>query len=262
VALSDGTVGDLPSEVPLPLPLPMPIAKGSEYDRSGQLVKRRILIVEDDLPLAKFLSRELNQKQFCVDVSHDGEGACEKLLQSSYDLIILDLNLPKMDGMAFLKHVRLDHLAIPILVLTARNRTEDLVATFEHGADDCLVKPFSVLELLVRVRSLLRRMSPHPVVFSNRHNLVINREEHRVLRGKRKIDLTPRELAILEYLVERIGRPVSRMDLMRDVWQMPFDPGTNIIDVYMKYLRDKIDFEGEEKLIRTIRGVGYVLSYD
>lgn len=244
------------------LPLTVVTVQGSSCAPSENTPKPRLLIVEDDLPLAKFLSRELNHKQFSVDVSHDGEAACEKMQRSSYDLIILDLNLPKMDGMVFLKNVRVDHAAISILVLTARNRTEDLVSALEQGADDCLIKPFSVRELLARVRNLLRRNLVTTVDTSKHFDLTINKEEHRVMRGKRRIELTPREMAILEYLMERVGRPVSRMELMRDVWQLQYDPNTNIVDVYMKYLRDKIDLEGEEKLIRTVRGVGYVLSND
>lgn len=223
----------------------------------------RILIVEDDVPLGKFLCRELKLKDFSVDVSHDGEAACDGLRDINYDLVILDLNLPKMDGMSFLKHARLLEPRLPVLVLTARNRTEDLVLALEQGADDCLIKPFSFQELLARVRSLLRRNSNSMGTSAAKvGDLTINREEHRVMRGARRIDLTPREFAILEHLVDNVGKPVSRMTLMREVWNIPFDPSTNIVDVYMKYLRDKIDLEGDVKLIRTVRGVGYVLSND
>ena len=221
-----------------------------------------ILVVEDDVPLGKFLSRELKLKHFAVGVTHDGESACEALQESNYSLVILDLNLPKMDGMSFLKHVRLKQPQLPVLVLTARNRTEDLVLALEQGADDCLIKPFSFQELLARVRSLLRRNSAPAATPGNIGDLIFNREEHRVMRGTRRIDLTPREFSILEYLIENKGRPVSRAALMREVWNIPFDPTTNIVDVYMKYLRDKIDVEGEAKLIRTVRGIGYVLSDD
>jgi len=231
-------------------------------DRSDQSTRARILIVEDDVPLGKFLSRAFKQKLFAVEVSLDGEAAWEALQNSHYDLVILDLNLPKLDGMALLARVRPIRPAMRMLVLTARNRTEDLVLALEQGADDCLIKPFSFMELLARVRSLLRRDAVLPANESKVGDLVINREEHRVMRGERLIDLTPREFAILECLMDNAGKAVSRATLMREVWNTPFDPTTNIVDVYMKYLRDKIDIEGQVKLLRTVRGVGYALRND
>jgi DNA-binding response OmpR family regulator len=224
----------------------------------------KILVVDDDIPLGKFLSRELKRRHFSVDVRHDGEAACEDLQNPLHDLVILDLNLPKMSGMAVIKQVRLSQPRLPILVLTARNRTEDLVGALEQGADDCLIKPFSFLELLARVRCLLRRNSAplEPVSSSKIANLTINREEHWVMRGERRIELTAREFALLEYLMNNVGKAVSRSTLMREVWNIAFDSTSNIVDVYMKYLRDKIDLDEEVKLIRTVRGVGYVLSSD
>jgi DNA-binding response OmpR family regulator len=235
----------------------------SPSHRSTSFTGLRVLIVEDDIPLGKFLSRELELKLFSVDTSEDGEAASARLKESNYDLVILDLNLPKVDGMTLLAQVHRTNPQLPILVLTARNRTEDLVLALEQGADDCLIKPFSLKELLARVRSLLRRKtSVAQETTAMVGNLVISREEHRVMRGDRRIDLTPREFDILEFLVANLGKPVSRMTLMREVWNLPFDSTTNIVDVYMKYLRDKINMEGEVKLIRTVRGVGYVLSND
>ena len=227
---------------------------------SGKMSTPMFLIVDDDIPLGKFLSRELKNRQFSSEICSDGEAAAEKIQQTNYDLVILDLNLPRMDGMAILKQVRLSQPRLPILVLTARNRTEDLLLALEQGADDYLIKPFSFMELLARVRNLLRRSSSPAVSSSKIGNLTINREEHWVMRGDRRIDLTVREFALLEYLMSNVGKAVSRATLMREVWNTQLDSTTNIVDVYMKYLRDKIDREGEVKLIRTVRGVGYVLS--
>ena len=225
---------------------------------------QRILVVDDDIPLGKFLSRELKRRHYSVEVRHDGETACADLQHSSCDLVILDLNLPKMSGMAVIKQIRPSQPRLPILVLTARNRTEDMVSALEQGADDCLIKPFSFLELLARVRCLLRRNSAPAALASASKvgNLSINREEHWVMRGERRIDLTAREFALLEYLMNNVGKPVSRATLMREVWNIAIDSTSNIVDVYMKYLRDKIDSSEEVKLIRTVRGVGYVLSND
>jgi DNA-binding response OmpR family regulator len=227
--------------------------------RPGKSLGHRILIVEDDVSLGRFLSRALKAKLFNIDIELDGEAAWETLQSSIYDLVILDLNLPRMDGMELLKRVRQDQPALRVLVLTARSRTEDLVLALEQGADDCLIKPFSFLELLARVRGLLRRGPPSVASSSKLGDLSIDREQHCVMRGQRTIDLTPREFAILECLMDNAGKTVSRTTLLRDVWNISSDPTTNIVDVYMKYLRDKIDVEGETKLLRTVRGVGYVL---
>jgi len=227
---------------------------------SGQKLGRRILIVEDDVPLAGFLGSELESARFAVDMVHDGEAALSTLQdEKRYDLLILDLNLPKMDGISLLQRVKPAQPRLPMLVLTARSRVEDKVNALQNGADDCLAKPFSFSELLARVNALLRRNSGLIPNVSQVGNLTLNREERRVERNGRRIDLTPREFAILEFMMRHPGRPVSRATLMEEVWNMPFDPSTNIVDVYMKYVRDKVDLPGEAKLTHTIRGIGYEL---
>jgi len=201
-------------------------------------------------------------KHYAVDVIHDGQSACEKLLRPSWDLLILDLNLPKIDGMEVLRQIRISQPLLAILVLTARSQTSDLVSALERGADDFLIKPFSLLELLARVRSLLRRNSAPAVSVPKGGRLTINREEHWVLRGERRIHLTARELDLLEYFMKNEGKTLSREAIMRDVWNIPFDSSTNILEVYLKYLRDKVDLAGETRLIHTVRGVGYLFSND
>ena len=232
-------------------------------NRTGKLdyqVGQNILIVEDDQSLAGFLSQELQAASFAVDLVHDGEEALELLQHKrKYDLLILDLNLPGLDGISLLQHVRPSLPRLPMLVLTARSRVEDKVMALQNGADDCLVKPFSFVELLARVRALLRRNSGVIPNSSRIGDLVLYREERRVERNGRRIDLTPREFAILEYMMRNPERPVSRATLFEEVWSGPHDPSTNIVDVYMKYVRDKVDQAGERKLIHTVRGVGYEL---
>jgi DNA-binding response OmpR family regulator len=242
-------------------------AANSNLAKTGQstpafnaLAGRRILVVEDDVSLAGFLVSELEAENFAVDMVHDGESALSKLEdERRYDLLILDLNLPKLDGIGLLERAKPVHPRLRMLVLSARSRVEDKVKALQSGADDCLTKPFSFSELLARVQALLRRDSGVVANCSTVGDLTLNREERRVERNGRRIDLTPREFAILEYMMRNAGRPVSRATLLEEVWNMPPDPTTNIVDVYMKYVRDKVDLPGERKLTHTIRGVGYEL---
>jgi DNA-binding response OmpR family regulator len=221
---------------------------------------RRVLIVEDDVALATFLSAELQSAHFAVEVLHDGEAALAALQdERRFDLLILDLNLPKLDGISLLQRVKPAQPRLRMLVLTARTQIKDKVKALQSGADDCLTKPFSLAELFARVHALLRRDSGLIPNCSRVGDLTLNREERRVERAGRRIDLTPREFAILEYLMRNAGKPVSRATLLEEVWNMAPDPSTNIVDVYMKYVRDKVDLPGETKLTHTIRGVGYEL---
>jgi DNA-binding response OmpR family regulator len=221
---------------------------------------RRVLIVEDDQSLAEFLRMELEAQSFAVDLIHDGAEACLTLqTKQHYDLLILDLNLPRMDGISLIDKLRPLYPRLPMLVLTGRSRVEDKVSALETGADDCLTKPFSLAELFARVHALLRRNSGVVPNCSRVGDLVLLREERRVERNGRRIDLTPREFAILDVMMRNAGRPVSRATLAEEVWNASAEPSTNIVDVYMKYVRDKIDGPGEPRLTHTIRGFGYEL---
>ncbi len=223
----------------------------------------RILVVEDDVPLARLLCSWLYTEGYTGDVAHDGEEALRKLLNEDYQLVLLDLNLPGMDGLTLMRKVHVEKPGLPVMVLTGRSRIEDTVTSLNDGADDCLIKPFSLVELLARIRALLRRRSVAQVAETSAKmpaGLHLNREEYRVERNGRRIELTPREFDLLEFLMQHAPKPVSRAMLMEEVWHVPFDPSTNIVDVYMKYLRDKVDAGDEEKLIRTVRGVGYALA--
>jgi DNA-binding response OmpR family regulator len=224
----------------------------------GRESRRSILIVDEDASLANFLSCELRGHSFDVEVVHDGETALDTLRgDGRQDLVILDLNLPRMDGMSLIQRVRPEKPRLPMLVLTARSRVEDKVLAFRSGVDDFVTKPFSFAELLARVNALMRRHVGILPNVSEVGDLRLYREEHRVERNGRRIDLTPREFSILEYMLRHVGRPVSRATLFEEVWKAPHQPSTNIVDVYMKYVRDKVDGPGERKLTHTVRGIGY-----
>jgi len=220
----------------------------------------RILIVEDDAPLASFLRKGLQAEDYAVDVATDGALARVMALESDYDLMILDLNLPKLDGMAVLNAVRPKKPSLPVLVLTSRSRVEDRVQSLDTGADDYLSKPFSFAELAARVRALLRRGTRSFDVVLRVGDLELDRVTHRVQRAGRSVELTSKEFALLEYLMRNSGRRVTRAMIIEHVWNLSFDTTTNVVDVYVAYLRRKVDRPPGRRLIHTIRGVGYELS--
>jgi DNA-binding response OmpR family regulator len=220
----------------------------------------RVLIAEDDIPLANFLRRGFQMSSYSADIVHDGEAAAKALSGGKYQLLTLDLNLPKLDGLSVLKQVRPLFPTLPIIVLTARNNLEDRIMALDCGADDCVVKPFSFQELTARTRALLRRISPKSAGTLQVADLILNRDEFRVERAGKKIDLTAKEFALLEYFMINARRPVTREMIMENVWKSAYDGSTNLVDVYSKYVRDKVDAGFPLKLIRTIRGIGYVLS--
>lgn len=221
----------------------------------------RILIAEDDEALAKFVRQGLESEHYTVDVVTDGEQARTTATQSEYDVVILDLNMPKLDGVSVLRHLRLGKPSLPVLILTQRTRVEDRVQCLDTGADDYLSKPFSFGELSARIRALLRRSHLPSESILTLADLKLDRVQRQVERAGRKIDLTTREFALLEFLMRNAGRSVTRSMIIEHVWNLTFDTTTNVVDVYINYLRRKIDDGHPVKLIRTVRGVGYELDY-
>jgi two-component system, OmpR family, copper resistance phosphate regulon response regulator CusR len=220
----------------------------------------RILIAEDDEALAKFVRQGLEGEHYAVDVFADGEQARAAATEHEYDVVVLDLNLPKLDGVSVLRHLRLKKPSMPVLVLTQRTRVEDRVQCLDTGADDYLAKPFSFTELSARIRALVRRShlpSESVLVVAD---LKLDRVAHLVERAGKRIELTTKEFALLEYLMRNAGRRVTRAMIIEHVWNLTFDTTTNVVDVYINYLRRKIDDGHPAKLIRTVRGVGYELT--
>ena len=220
-----------------------------------------ILIAEDDPALSQFLLRILRSDNFCVEQTFTGTEALERLAPE-HRLLILDLNLPGADGLTVLHGLRPRFPDLPVLVLTARSRVESTVLALEAGANDCLTKPFSYVELLARVRALLRRNTNVTSRSSRCGDLSLDRDRMRVSRGGQRLELTPREYSLLEFLMRSAGKPVTRSALKENVWGSELESSTNIVDVYMKYLRDKVDAPGLPRLIRTVRSVGYMVSED
>jgi DNA-binding response OmpR family regulator len=222
----------------------------------------RILIIEDDTALANFIRKGLEAEHYAVDTAVEGEQGRSMGLQFDYDLVVLDLNLPGLDGVTILKSLRQRKPHMPVIILTGRSRVEDRVQCLDTGADDYLVKPFSFLELSARARALLRRSHlPSENILAVR-DLRLDRVERRVERSGRRIDLTTKEFALLEYLMRNAGRRLTRAMIIEHVWNLTFDSTTNVVDVYINYLRRKVDDGFSPPLIRTVRGVGYELSPD
>jgi len=220
----------------------------------------RILIAEDDPAIASFVKKGLEAEHYAVDVSPNGEQARAMAAELDYDLLLLDLSLPLMDGVAVLRSLRDCKPGMPILILTSRNRIEDRVQCLDLGADDYLTKPFSFIELSARVRALLRRSKLPATSTLTIADLKLDRIERRVERGGRQIELTAKEFALLEYMMRNAGRRVTRAMIIEHVWNLSFDTSTNIVDVYVNYLRRKMDKNFSSPLIHTVRGVGYELS--
>jgi len=219
----------------------------------------RILVIEDEKKIASFIKRGLKEEGHMVDVAYDGEEGYQLSGENDYDLILLDIMLPKRDGISLCRQLRDDGVTTPVLMLTAKDSVQDKVTGLDSGADDYLTKPFAFEELLARIRALVRKRSPQATKLQV-GDLVLDLISHRVTRAGREILLTMKEYALLEYLMRNAGTVVTRTMITEHVWDIDFDTSTNVIDVYINYLRNKIDSSQQHKLIHTVRGRGYLLK--
>lgn len=219
----------------------------------------RILLVEDEINVAAFVKKGLEEEFYSVDIAEDGSEGLLMARSNDYDLIILDIMLPGMNGVELCKKIREKDRRVPILMLTAVDSVESKVQCLESGADDYLTKPFAFSELLARIKALLRRV-PDTISELTIDDLRMELLSRRVYRGNREITLTPKEFSLLEYLLRNSGRVLSRTQIIENVWGYNFDPGSNVVDVHIKFLREKIDSGSGKKLIHTIRGAGYILK--
>ncbi len=219
----------------------------------------KILVVEDEKKVAGFIKRGLEEDQYQVTVTHDGADGLKRALEGDYSLIILDVMLPKKDGLAVVRELREAGRRIPVLMLTAKAATDDVVSGLDAGSDDYLTKPFAFAELTARVRALLRREGQDRGAEIQFADLRIDPVSHKVWRGSTEIELTAKEYGLLEYLMRNPDKVLSRAMIADHVWDYAFDSFTNIIDVYVNYLRKKVDKDFPVKLIHTVRGQGYVM---
>ena len=220
----------------------------------------RILVIEDEKKIADFIRRGLKEEGYATDVAYDGENGYFLAKTNDYDLILLDLMLPKLDGITVCKRLKDERVASPIIMLTAKDTTREKVAGLDSGADDYLTKPFAFEELLARIRAVLRKRESKELTKLKIDDLELDLVTHRVARAGKEIELTAKEYALLEYLIRNAGTVVTRTMISEHVWDIDFDTFTNVIDVYINYLRNKIDSNFKKKLIQTIRGRGYILK--
>jgi DNA-binding response OmpR family regulator len=229
---------------------------------SAQMNKIKILIAEDEPKVAEFIKRGLEENDFAAEIAYDGQTGCSMALSGRFDLIILDVNLPYINGFQLCKQIRRENEKVPIIMLTALGSVDDRLSGFEAGADDYLIKPFEFRELLARIKALFKRnlKAEAPERLIRIADLEINQDSKVVKRGNKKIDLTAKEYTLLEYLAKNKNRVISRSDIASRVWDLNFDTGTNVIDVYINFLRKKIDKDFDKKLIHTYIGMGYILK--
>jgi DNA-binding response OmpR family regulator len=220
----------------------------------------RILLVEDERDAARMLSKGLREQTYAVDVAYDGEEALEKAGVNTYDLLVLDVMLPKLDGFEVCRQLREQGARVPILLLTARGGVTDRITGLDRGADDYLTKPFDFGELLARIRALLRRGTELKDAVLHVGDLSIDTRSHAVMRAGAQVSLTAKEYSLLEYLARRAGEVVGRSDISEHVWEEDYDPFSNLIEVYIQRLRRKLEIQGTGPLLHTRRGEGYLLS--
>jgi heavy metal response regulator len=225
-----------------------------------KVLPMRILVIEDEKKVASFIKQGLEEEGYAVDVASDGAEGLAHALECVHDLILLDIRLPTMDGLRVLQALRQEKVTTPVLLLTVRATVEDKVLGLDAGADDYLTKPFAFQELVARVRALLRRRPEMTPAVLQVGDLILDPARRTVTRGGAKITLTPREFTLLDYFMRNPGRVLTRTMIAEHVWDYAFDTSTNVIDVYVNYLRKKIDADREPKLLQTVRGVGYVLK--
>jgi DNA-binding response OmpR family regulator len=219
----------------------------------------RVLVVEDEKKTASFIRKALQAEGYAVDVCHNGNDALTAPTATPYDAIVLDIMLPGRDGLSILGQWRKQRNSIPVLLLSARGEVNERVEGLDAGADDYLPKPFALVELIARVRALTRRTADNKSPVMRLADLTLDTVTHRAKRGDKEIELTSREYRLLEFLMRSAGRLCGRMMILEKVWDYDFDPGTNLVDVYVKRLREKIDAAFEPKLLHTVRGTGYIL---
>lgn len=220
----------------------------------------RILVVEDDKKVASFLEKGLREEGYTVDVAHDGPGGLSRARLYEYDLLILDVMLPGMSGVEIIRDLRSKERATPALMLTARDAPEDVVMGLDAGADDYLTKPFGFDELLARIRALLRRGGAARLDRFIYDDLELDRSKHAAFRAGKRLDLTPKEFQLLDYFMVNRERVVRRTELLEKVWDLRFDPMSNVVDVHVGHLRRKLREAGDTALVHTIRGVGYIFQ--
>lgn len=220
----------------------------------------RILVAEDDAPLADFLYQRLQQENFSVQVVADGKEAQRLAAEQAYDLVLLDLSLPGTSGLDVLRGIRSKKPELPVLIVTGATLVEERVRGLDAGADDYIAKPFAFSELAARIRAVMRRGTRPAQSLLRVDDLELDRFSHTVRRSGHPVDLSPKEFALLEFLMRQPGQPVPRTAIVEQVWKLNFDTMTNVVDVYINYLRRKVDSGYDRRLIRTVRGVGYQIG--